>query len=166
MHDNILIYVQQDATLHSIFCLETALHVSGGTATHYQERKQLYLQRLIFVTPLLLPAITAARSSNGVTNTRCCRYSCLRSWWCVAVPPETCRAVSRQNKLCNVASCWAYIRIQLSVVWLWLELKSQIRETNSHFTPELLTLRLLMSCIYGAPILDVSRSHTTTHHSR
>jgi len=28
-----------------------------------------------------------------------------------------------------------------------------------------LTLRLLMSYIYGAPILDVSRSHTTTHHS-
>jgi hypothetical protein len=29
-----------------------------------------------------------------------------------------------------------------------------------------LTLRLLMSYIYEAPILDVSRSHTTTHHSR
>ena len=29
-----------------------------------------------------------------------------------------------------------------------------------------LTLRLLMSYIYGTPILDVSRSHTTTHHSR
>jgi len=31
-----------------------------------------------------------------------------------------------------------------------------------------LTLRLLMSYIYiyGAPILDVTRSHTTTHHSR
>jgi len=31
-----------------------------------------------------------------------------------------------------------------------------------------LTLRVLMSymCIYGAPILDVSRSYTTTHHSR
>ena len=29
-----------------------------------------------------------------------------------------------------------------------------------------LTLRLLMSYMYGAPILDVSRSHTTTHHSR
>jgi hypothetical protein len=27
---NILIYVQQDATLHSLFFLETALHVSGG----------------------------------------------------------------------------------------------------------------------------------------
>jgi len=30
----------------------------------------------------------------------------------------------------------------------------------------LLTLRWLMSYIYGAPILDVSRSHTTTQHSR
>jgi len=29
-----------------------------------------------------------------------------------------------------------------------------------------LTLRLLMSYTYGAPILDVSRSHTTTQHSR
>ena len=29
-----------------------------------------------------------------------------------------------------------------------------------------LILRLLMSYIYGAPILDVSRSHTTTQHSR
>ena len=29
-----------------------------------------------------------------------------------------------------------------------------------------LRFRLLMSYIYGAPILDVSRSHTTTHHSR
>jgi len=29
-----------------------------------------------------------------------------------------------------------------------------------------LTLRLLKSCLYGAPILDVSRSHITTHHSR
>jgi hypothetical protein len=29
-----------------------------------------------------------------------------------------------------------------------------------------LTLRLLMSYIYGAHILDVSRSHATTHHSR
>ena len=30
----------------------------------------------------------------------------------------------------------------------------------------ILTLRWLMSYIYGAPILDVSRSHTTTQHSR
>jgi DMSO reductase anchor subunit len=34
--------------------LETALHVSGGTFTHHQERIHLYLQYLVFVTPLLL----------------------------------------------------------------------------------------------------------------
>jgi hypothetical protein len=66
---NILIYVQQDGTLHSLFYLETSLHVSGGTITHHQERKQLYLQHLVFVTPLLLSAAIAAGSSNGVTNT-------------------------------------------------------------------------------------------------
>jgi hypothetical protein len=55
-HKNILIYIQQDATLHSLFYLETALHVSGDTTTHHQERIQLYLQHLVFVTPLLLSA--------------------------------------------------------------------------------------------------------------
>ena len=59
-------YIQQDATLHSLFYLVTALHISGGTTTHHQERKELYLQHLVFVTPLLLPAAS-------------CRYSCLRS---------------------------------------------------------------------------------------
>ena len=39
--------------------LETALHVSGGTSTHHQERilVQLYLQHLVFVTPLLPSAV-------------------------------------------------------------------------------------------------------------
>jgi hypothetical protein len=36
--------------------LETALHVSGVTSTHHQERIQLYLQQLVFVRLLLLPA--------------------------------------------------------------------------------------------------------------
>jgi len=49
--NNILIYIQQDATLHSLFYLETAVHVLHGTTTHHQERKQLYLQHLVFVTP-------------------------------------------------------------------------------------------------------------------
>jgi hypothetical protein len=68
--------------------LETALHISDGTTTHHLERKQLYLQHLVFVTLLLLPAAIveemersynsstiAADSSNDVTNTRYCRYS-------------------------------------------------------------------------------------------
>jgi len=52
----ILIYIQQDATLHSLFYLQTTLHVLGSTVTHHQEHKQLYLQRLVFATPLLLSA--------------------------------------------------------------------------------------------------------------
>ena len=63
---NILIYIQQDAKLHSLFYLETALHVKGGTSTHHQERKQLYLQHLVFVTTLMLPAAIAVCSSIAV----------------------------------------------------------------------------------------------------
>jgi hypothetical protein len=36
--------------------LETALNVLGGIFTHHQKRIQLYLQHLVFVTPLLLSA--------------------------------------------------------------------------------------------------------------
>jgi hypothetical protein len=38
--------------------METALHFSGGASTHHQEHIQLYLQHLVFVTPLLLSATT------------------------------------------------------------------------------------------------------------
>jgi len=44
---------------------------------------------------------------------------------------------------------------------------SWVRRTQLRLPqPISLTLRRLMSYIYGAPILDVSRSHTTTQHSR
>jgi len=42
--------------LQSLFYLITALHVSGVIITHHQEHIQLYLQHLVFVTPLLLSA--------------------------------------------------------------------------------------------------------------
>jgi hypothetical protein len=53
LHILIYSYIQQDVALHSLFYLETALHISGGTVTHRHERKQLCLQHLVFVTPLL-----------------------------------------------------------------------------------------------------------------
>src|SRR5215475_370414 len=99
---NILIYVQQDATLHSLFYLETALHVSGGTTTHHQERKQLYLQHLVFVTPLLLPA--------AITDAVDTVYALLMMG---GITPEACKAVSRYNKPCKVASCWIYTFIYI-----------------------------------------------------
>jgi hypothetical protein len=39
------------------------------------------------------------------------------------------------------------------------------KDTAMNYTKHL-TLRVLMSYIYGVHILDVSRSHTTTQHSR
>jgi hypothetical protein len=45
----ILIYIQQDEKIHGLFYLETTLHVSGGTATHHQERKQLYVQLFVLL---------------------------------------------------------------------------------------------------------------------
>jgi hypothetical protein len=93
----ILVYIQQDATLHGLFYLETALHVSGGISTHHQERIQLYLQHLVFVTPLLLSAAIVEelelvwvccgwRTSRGVLPIGVCLMSLIakprkgRSW--------------------------------------------------------------------------------------
>jgi len=56
---HIVICIQQDATLHILFYPETALHVSGGTITHHQESIQLYLQHLVFVSPLPLSAASS-----------------------------------------------------------------------------------------------------------
>jgi hypothetical protein len=50
-------YISNKIQRYTVYLyLETALHISGGTFTHHQERIQLYLQHLIFVTPLLLSA--------------------------------------------------------------------------------------------------------------
>jgi hypothetical protein len=54
---NIFRYISNKMQRYTVYLyLETALHVSGGTCTHHQERIQLYLEHLVFVTPLLLPA--------------------------------------------------------------------------------------------------------------
>ena len=50
-------YISNKMQRYTVYLyLETALHVSGGTSTHHQEGIQLYLQHLVFVTPLLLSA--------------------------------------------------------------------------------------------------------------
>jgi len=65
----ILLHIQQDATLHSLLYLETALHVLGGTTTHHQEHIQLYL---VFVTSLLLPVAVVEELG------RCDKYQMLQ----------------------------------------------------------------------------------------
>jgi hypothetical protein len=54
--NSIPIYIQQDATLHSLFISGNCSTCSGGIFTHHQGRIQLYLQHLVFVAPSLLSA--------------------------------------------------------------------------------------------------------------
>jgi hypothetical protein len=52
-------YVSNKMQRYTVYLyLETALHVLGGTSTNHQERIQLYLHHLVFVTPLLLSYAT------------------------------------------------------------------------------------------------------------
>jgi len=64
------------------------------------------------------------------------------------------------NKLyCETAS----VRLRRNFPKFYMDSSLTAEFLACHFY---LTLRWLMSYIYGAPILDVSRSHTTTQHSR
>ena len=54
---------------------------------------------------------------------------------------------------------------RLRQCFIWRNVKPR-RLDATNYISVYLTLRLLMSYKYGAPILDVSRSHTTTQHSR
>ena len=73
---SIFYYISNKMQRYTVYLyLETALHVSGGTSTNHEGHTQLYLQHLVFIRPLLLSA--AIVEDNGVTNTRCCRYSCV-----------------------------------------------------------------------------------------
>jgi hypothetical protein len=93
-------YIQQVAILHSLFYMETALHVSRRTSTHHQERKLLYLQRdRPWPTALLPPR------SNG--------------------KPEAATAVDKLLMMGMRMSktCWAVFKrqaINMRDLWIWL----------------------------------------------
>jgi hypothetical protein len=74
--------------------LDTALHVSGGTSTHQQERIQLYLHHLVFVTPLLLSAaiVEELEPTQHHTVTRDCMCSNKKLLMMDTLVSETCRA--------------------------------------------------------------------------
>jgi hypothetical protein len=57
---NIRDRISNEMQLYTVYlCLGTALHILGGISTHNQERIQLYLQHLVLVTPIMLPAAIA-----------------------------------------------------------------------------------------------------------
>jgi hypothetical protein len=82
-----LIYIQQDATLHSLFYMVTALHVSGGPPPIIRSANN-FIYSIWYLSDRYCHLPLAEGSSNGLRNTRCCRYSCLRSWLWVEDHPE------------------------------------------------------------------------------
>ena len=79
---------------------------------------------------------------------------------------------TRDNNVCDdnikVKSCQDFnpLNPELNPIRYLLALLAHHFLHVSRIRVKSLTLRLLMSYIYGAPILDVSRSHTTTQHIR
>jgi hypothetical protein len=81
--------------------LETALHVSGGTSTHHQERIQLSTASGICH---IVTAICRYRGSVGTGDE--CAVGGVRH-------PKHVEQFPNIKKMCNVASCWIYIGILL-----------------------------------------------------
>ena len=104
-----------------------------------------------------------------------CRYLCLK--FCLHSFGYRFRRIFKLSAyiLFKIASCmWFKADLtfnpsnpELNPIWYLLALLGAHYFLHvSRIMVKSLTFRLLMSYIYGAPILDVSRSHTTTQHSR
>ena len=80
------------------------------------------------------------------------------------------KCTGNETKNSFSAYCWNNFEINKMIMTRGVQQQCKterhIHDCDYNKSILLLTLRRLMSYIYGAPILDVSRSHTTTQHSR
>jgi len=90
---------------------------------------------------------------------------CSLSW---SEEPDICLIPSQRNPIHTLPSCCINpLKPELNPICYLLALLGAHHFLHvSRIRVKSLTFRRLMSNIYGAPILDVSRSHTTTQHSR
>jgi hypothetical protein len=105
-------YCYLPLTLHSSFYLETALRVSRGNSTHHQERIQLYIQHLVFVTPLLLPA---ANVTQFILSGNC--STCFG--WYLHPSSGAQTTVSTASGICHtvIATCRYSSKHTVNAVW-------------------------------------------------
>jgi hypothetical protein len=128
-HFSIFKYISNKMQIYTVYLyLESALHFSGGTSTHHQERKQLCRQHLVFVTLLLLPAAIAAGSSKVAS---CWIYigiylRCTDPW------------------ILNFSICFANIRFHLK----------KVKIVENAFLKQIYLLEMIASLYYIAVILD------------
>ena len=96
------------------------------------------------------------------------RHAYVRNYMKTKTPPTT---HTNQFQLFHDSSRQQYgtyiIHYSIELIAFSAECTSLIVQlVGAPSNQQALTLRRIMSYIYGAPILDVSRSHTTTQHSR
>jgi len=87
--------------LFSICLVHKTFYMFQAVSSPIIRSTKLYIQRQVFVRPMLLPA--AVVEEMEVPDVV---YTYLCSWWWVEEPPETCRASCEQTKLRKVASRW------------------------------------------------------------
>jgi hypothetical protein len=135
--------------LHNLFisakystCFGQFLRPSSGA-------QKLYIQNLVFVKPLLLPftvvdefqlihernSSTKVKSnSNGLTNTRFSMYS----FWAPDDWQRNCpkhvEHFAEINKLCNVTSCWLYLKIHLRCTDPWTSKNPKYKHSENCFS--------------------------------
>jgi len=142
----------QDAKIHTGLCAQ-----NGDSA--FSDR-----------SVLVWVAINAEEKPDNCDWCRVCGVPCsTNQWW------ETGRARAMVLKTRKVTVTETAQKLKLKYNFYKMEMKTvtgcsvYIHYMSLYCCPYnklTLTLRRLMSYIYGAPILDVSRSHTTTQHSR
>jgi len=154
------IYIQQDAALHSLFisgncstCFGWYLHSSSGAQT------------TLSTTSGICHTVTVL-NTVGNCNTM---VSIIILYYNLMGLPSYMRSVVDRNVVMRhipVSGFLNPLSPELNPICYLLALLAHHFLHVSRIRVKLLTIRLLMSYIYGAPILDVSRSYTTTHHSR
>ena len=124
-------------------CLYTTVAVSDSDCYLWSHLWCRYLLTLIGASLHEVRSLLSVSSQNGRTNRK------MEAQFFVMCPVCLCRQSSNS----------------LFPVYCYRRQKPE-RSQRSKLRILYLTLRSLTLYIYGAPILDVSRSHTTTQHSR
>jgi len=134
--------------------------------TTYRTRRKFEIKNYVAHLFTVCSFVKESQLVNNCFCIWCNRKVCCRFHNIIPLAPIPCHVV-----LVDVLPSYFHfnpLNAELNPICYLLALLAHHFLHVSRIRVESLTLRLLMSyiCIYGAPILDVSRSHTTTQHSR
>ena len=140
-----------------------------STAAHRNPPQSKQLQFVILALKMSWNDPEMHHRTSRSSSIHCC-FVVWRSWVQISslTPARLAKVISSFfNALTSVATPYLNpLNPELNPICYLLALLAHHFFHVSRIRVKSLTLRLLMSYIYGAPILDVSRSHTTTQHSR